>query len=208
VWGAAATTRTAAAFGERAQTGGMSAPWAVEQPIETERLRLRPHRMSDVDDLLRFHSDPEVVRYLPWPVRDRPAVLETLAVKVGQHRAEQPGDWLVLAIELRADADHPAAADRDRVIGEVLIKRAGEHDPADETELGFAIAREAWGGGLAGEAARAMLELAAGWGLHSAVAVVAPENEGSRRLVAKLGFEPDGTVVRRGLDLLRFRREL
>jgi len=75
VWGAAATTRTAAASGERAQTGGMSAQWVVEHPIETERLRLRPHRMSDVDDLLRFHSDPEVVRYLPWPVRDRAAVL-------------------------------------------------------------------------------------------------------------------------------------
>ncbi len=194
--------------GGEGQTDGMSAHWEVDEPIETERLRLRPHRMGDVDDLLRFHSDAEVVRYLPWPLRDRAAVLETLAVKTAQHRAEHPGDWLVLAIELRADAGHPAARDQDRVIGEVLVKRAGEHEPADETELGFALARDAWGDGLAAEAARAMLALVAGWGMRSAIAVVVPENEASRRLVAKLGFAPDGSVVRRGVDLLRFRRAL
>ena len=34
---------------------------------------LRAHRMDDLDDLARFHGDPEVVRYVPWPVRDRAA---------------------------------------------------------------------------------------------------------------------------------------
>ena len=45
----------------------------VRLPIETERLVLRAHRTSDLDDLLAFHGDPEVVRFVPWPVRDRAA---------------------------------------------------------------------------------------------------------------------------------------
>lgn len=52
-------------------------------PIRTERLLLRPHRPEDLDDLVRFHSDPEVVRYVPWLVRDRAATEETLQVKLG-----------------------------------------------------------------------------------------------------------------------------
>ena len=46
---------------------------AVDLPLETERLVLRAHRREDLDDLVRFHGDPEVVRYVPWPVRDRAA---------------------------------------------------------------------------------------------------------------------------------------
>ena len=38
---------------------------ALDLPIETERLILRPHRMDDLDDLERFHGDPDVVRYVP-----------------------------------------------------------------------------------------------------------------------------------------------
>ncbi|HEY3567784.1 MAG TPA: GNAT family N-acetyltransferase, partial [Thermoanaerobaculia bacterium] len=44
----------------------------MEAPIlETERLRLRPFRSSDVDDYARLYADPEVVRHLggggqPW----------------------------------------------------------------------------------------------------------------------------------------------
>ena len=50
-------------------------------PLETERLLLRVHRS---EDLVVFHSDPDVVRFVPWPVRDRAATAETLAVKLDQ----------------------------------------------------------------------------------------------------------------------------
>src|SRR5690349_5391041 len=45
---------------------------AFEIPtLETERLRLRPFRDSDLDDYAALHADPEVLRYLgcgpePW----------------------------------------------------------------------------------------------------------------------------------------------
>ena len=98
-------------------------------PIETERLVLRPHRMDDLDDLARFHGDAEVVRYVPWPVRDREATEETLRVKLTQTELVAHGQWLVLAVELRATG---------RVIGEVLLKWASD----GQGEVGFAFAVE------------------------------------------------------------------
>jgi RimJ/RimL family protein N-acetyltransferase len=35
--------------------------------IKTERLRLRPFSLQDVDDVLSYASDPEWARYLPVP---------------------------------------------------------------------------------------------------------------------------------------------
>ena len=44
--------------------------------IETERLVLRPMLMSDVDDLYEYQSNPEIVRYIPWPARTMAQVKE------------------------------------------------------------------------------------------------------------------------------------
>ncbi len=53
-------------------------------PLRTERLDLRPHRPDDLEDLFAFHSRPEVVRYVPWPLRDREQTRAALQVKLGQ----------------------------------------------------------------------------------------------------------------------------
>ena len=33
--------------------------------LETQRLLLRRLRMSDLDDLVAFYSDPDVIKYIP-----------------------------------------------------------------------------------------------------------------------------------------------
>ncbi|WAB81428.1 GNAT family N-acetyltransferase [Microcella daejeonensis] len=167
------------------------AAWSIDDPVETPRLLLRPHRATDVDDLLVFHSDPEVTRFLPWPVRDRAAVAETLQTKLTQHRAAADGDWLVLAIEVRESG---------RVIGEVLLKR----DPR-VAELGFALSRAHWGMGYGSEAARAMLDLGRRFGVAAFTAVADPRNTASARLLVGLGFVPAGRSERNGLELQVFR---
>ena len=40
-------------------------------PIRTERLVLRPLEASDAADVFEYQRLPEVIRYLPWPERDR-----------------------------------------------------------------------------------------------------------------------------------------
>lgn len=162
---------------------------ALDLPIRTERLVLRPHRMDDLDDLARFHGDPEVVRYVPWPVRDRAATEETLRVKLTQTELVAHGQWLVLAVEVR---------ETGRVVGEVLLKWASDR----QGEVGFAFARDAQGQGYAAEAASAMLRLGFDdLGFHRITAVVVEGNEPSVRLLGRLGFRREARFV----DGVRFK---
>jgi len=155
----------------------------VSLPIETERLLLRPHRSDDLDDLVAFHSDPDVVRFVPWPVRHRAATAETLAVKLDQAELREIGQWLVLAVEHR---------ETGRVIGEVLLKWASER----QGELGFALARDVHGHGYAGEAGTAVLDLAfRDLGFHRVSAVVIEGNDASVRLLGRLGFRQEARLV-------------
>ena len=152
-------------------------------PLTTERLVLRPHRPDDLDDLVHFHSDPEVVRYVPWPVRDRAATEETLQVKLGQTVLEEHGQWLVLAVEL---------SESGTVIGEVLLKWASDR----QGELGFAFSRDHQGQGYAAEAAAAMLRLAFDvLGFHRVSAVCIEGNTASTRLLGRLGFRQEARFV-------------
>ncbi|MEZ0577500.1 GNAT family N-acetyltransferase [Nocardioides sp. MH1] len=156
-----------------------------DYPILTPRLALRPHRPDDLEDLLAFHSDPEVVRYIPWPVRDREATRAALDVKLGQGVLDGPDQWLVLAVEVR---------ETGVVIGEVLLKWASaEHRSG---ELGFAFGRAHHGQGYAAEAAEAVLRLGfEDLDLHRITAVCVEGNVASARLLRRLGFEQEARLV-------------
>ncbi|MFC9691502.1 GNAT family N-acetyltransferase [Kribbella sp. NPDC056951] len=147
-------------------------------PLRTERLDLRAHRRDDLDDLLAFHSNPDIVRYVPWPVRDRELTREALEKKLTQDRLTEEGQWLVLAIELR---------ETGTVIGEVLLKWASEADR--QGEIGYALHAGYHGKGYASEAAREMLRLGfEDLGLHRIVAVLDDRNTASAQLLERLGM--------------------
>ncbi|MEV6287735.1 GNAT family N-acetyltransferase [Kribbella sp. NPDC051770] len=157
----------------------------LDYPIRTERLDLRPHRREDLDDLLAFHSDPDVVRYVPWPVRDRAQVEAALEVKLGQGELTEPGQWLVLAIELR---------ETKTVIGEVLLKWASETDR--QGELGYALNTAYHGRGLAAEAADAMLRIGfEELKLHRIYALIIDGNTASAQLATRLGMHQEAHLV-------------
>jgi hypothetical protein len=69
----------------------------LEIPIlETERLRLRAFRKSDLDSYLALHTDPEVMRYLvgvgpvPW---DKGRCWRHIAFQLGHWQLEGSGVW-------------------------------------------------------------------------------------------------------------------
>lgn len=149
--------------------------------LETARLLLRPFQIADLDDLHAVQGDPEVVRYLPWPVRTR----------------EQSRTWLQARIDapdLRADDDAVAYAverrhDR-RVIGSItLFLRSVEHR---QGEVGFAFERPAQGQGYAFEASQAVVDLAfLRLGLHRITGCTDSRNEPSARLLRRLGMRQE-----------------
>ncbi|MFC0626442.1 GNAT family N-acetyltransferase [Kribbella deserti] len=156
-----------------------------DYPVRTQRLDLRPHRRDDLDDIYAFHSLPEVVRYVPWPLRDREQTRAALEVKLGQGALTEPGQWLVLAIEYR---------ETGTVIGEVLLKWASAADR--QGEVGFALHPAYQGRGLAAEAADAMLRLGfEDLGLHRIIGVCIDANIASAQLLARLGMSREGHLI-------------
>lgn len=159
-------------------------PWAPALPLRTQRLLLRAHRLTDLDDLAVFHGDERTTRYLPWPVRSRDDTRTALLKKLSQHRAAAEGDWLVLAIEEVASG---------RVIGEVDLMRG----PAGSADLGYVVRRDREGLGLASEAVREMLRLATEeLGVRTIDAHIEPANTASERFAQRHGFvrHPEGDL--------------
>jgi RimJ/RimL family protein N-acetyltransferase len=141
--------------------------------------------MDDLDDLYAFHSRPEVVRYTPWPVRDREQTRVALEAKLTQDALTEPGQWLVLAIELR---------ETGTVIGEVLLKWASDTDR--QGEIGFALHTDYQGKGLAAEAAREVLRLGfEELGLHRICAVLDDRNKPSAQLLERLGMRREAHLI-------------
>jgi RimJ/RimL family protein N-acetyltransferase len=149
--------------------------------LETPRLWLRWPRICDAAALHKFCSRWEVVRYtarIPHPYPPGSAERFIYAAR----EANSAGRDLTLVmtpIKGKSDA-----------IGSISLESRGR----DRLVLGYALAPEAWGKGLATEAAEAMIDAA--FGLTSTVEILASvrvENEASRRVLEKCGFAFVGT---------------
>lgn len=164
-----------------AQASSASCGLRPDYPLRTARLDLRPHHRDDLEDLLAFHSQPEGVRYVPWPVRDREQTRSALEAKLAQGVLTEPGQWLVLAMQVR---------ETSKVIGEVLLKWGSAVNR--EGEIGFAVHTGYHHQGYATEAANAMLRLGFNdLDLHRIIAVCLAENVSSIRLLRRLGMRQE-----------------
>lgn len=142
--------------------------------METERLILRRYMDSDLEDLHRYLSDPEVVRFEPY----RPMTME----EAGEELKRRMDSDEMIAVELK---------DSGRLIGNVYL---GRRD-FEALELGFVFNREYWGRGFASESCRAVIERAFADGAHRIFAECDPENENSWRLLEALGFRREGHLL-------------
>jgi RimJ/RimL family protein N-acetyltransferase len=146
----------------------------------TERLALRRWRAADEAALAAIDGDPEVTRYLGHPI-DRAATAAFYA-RVQQHWAEHGFGFY--AVESR----EPAIA--GRFIGFVGVGYPTFlPELAARLELGWRLARHAWGRGLATEAATAVRDHAFEvLGLAELISIIHPDNVRSQRVAAKLGM--------------------
>ena len=139
--------------------------------IETERLILRPLTVSDAADAFEWHGDPEVNRYMVYP----------LYTDVEQSRAWIAGlapDENEFGFELKSTG---------KVIGAGGIKYiAGEN----AWELGYNLNRAYWGMGYATEASKALIRWAYDTeGARDFIACHATVNAASGNVIRKCGFE-------------------
>jgi RimJ/RimL family protein N-acetyltransferase len=114
--------------------------------LETERLRLRRFTIDDVDRLVALDSDPEVMRFITY---GEPTPRATYAEVILPR-------WFAL-YESSPLLGYWAAEDREAggFLGWFHLRP--DRIDTDEQELGYRLARAAWGRGLATEGAAAVV---------------------------------------------------
>ena len=149
------------------------------------RVHLRGPRTDDADAVFTLFSDTEVMRYWSRPPMTVRAEAEGLIDEIGESFSTRAGfNWMVVRPE------------DDVVIGTVALFR---FEPRHRrAEIGYSLRSDHWGQGLASEAVTVMLDWAMRTlGLHRVEADIDPRNEGSRKLLAKLGFASEGVLRER-----------
>ncbi|MCG2595659.1 GNAT family N-acetyltransferase [Ramlibacter sp. XY19] len=148
--------------------------------LETARLVLRPFTLADHPAYARICADPEVMRYIGTGGPNAPEV--TWRVMAGTLGHWEMLGYGIYAMQLR---DGP------------VIGHAGFIDVPGWPgfELAYLVDRAHWRQGYAGEACRALLDVAR----HTLrkpriVSLVRPANEPSKQLARSLGALPEGTV--------------
>jgi RimJ/RimL family protein N-acetyltransferase len=151
---------------------------------ETERLRLeRWGAPEHTAALVELNKDPEVMRFLGGPADEETS--EAMSARIASHwEAHGFGLW---AAVVKATG---------RPVGFVGLCHPHWH-PAfgSQVEVGWRLARDAWGHGYASEAAAAALQ--AGWvgGLEEVIAFVDPGNDRSLAVTQRIGMEQVGETV-------------
>lgn len=149
--------------------------------IQTDRLRLRGHRIDDFDDSFAMWSDPAVTRFIGGKPSSEQQTWSRLLAYVGHWQLLGFGYW---ALEEKASG---------RFVGELGFadfRRDIEASAKGVPELGWALASRVHGMGYATEAVRA----AVAWGdtqLRSArtFCMIDSQNLASIRVAQKCGYQ-------------------
>ena len=149
--------------------------------VETARMRGTVPGDDDLPFLCELLSDPLVGETMGG-VRNPDQVAEILAGHRQAWERDGFGYWIW----------------RDRQTGEPIARGGpdrAEVEGEPVVELGWVVASHRWGEGLATEIGRASIDAAARLGIEEVVAYTLPHNQGSRRVMEKLGMTYDRTFV-------------
>lgn len=157
----------------------------LELPLTTGRLTLRRHVETDLDELHRLHSHPDVARYMYWGPWSRGVSIERLGKRMQQTVPVADGQALDLAVQRTDDGAY---------VGEVHLHVVSEQHQC--AELGFAFHPEHHGHGYAREAATAMLGLAFDTlGFRRVIGRCAAANAASAGLMERLGLRREAHLI-------------
>jgi RimJ/RimL family protein N-acetyltransferase len=146
------------------------------QVLETERLRLRHFDTADAEFIIRLLNEPSFRKYIgDKGVRSVDDAKRYL--RDGPIESYRRFGFGLNRVELKSSGE---------AIGMCgLVKR----EKLDDADIGYAFLEKHWSNGYARESAEAVLEHARHTlGLGRIVAIVTPGNQGSIRLLEKIGL--------------------
>ena len=167
--------------------------------IETERLKMRRHRLDDFPASAAIWADPVVTRY----IGGRPLSGEESWARLLRHA----GHWSLMGFGYWA-IEEKTTGNLVGEVGFVDYKRDLEPSLDGVPELGWIFSSRVHGRGYATEAARAALA----WGQahftsKRTVCLIHPENLASIRVADKCGYREYGRSPYKGHTVILFARE-
>jgi RimJ/RimL family protein N-acetyltransferase len=147
--------------------------------LTTPRLALRRFSPADIDWLAALYADPEVMRYLGG-ARDRASAEALLYSRILGYYDEHPGFGIWITLE-RATGAPLGFHLLNRIRGESII------------QIGFVLARAAWGRGVGTEMATALLRYGfTDLNLPRIAGMADLNNHASQHVLTKIGLERRG----------------
>jgi ribosomal-protein-alanine N-acetyltransferase len=164
----------------------MSAAFRTER-LDAEPLSLSAHEQ----ELAALHADERVMRTMGGSA----ATPSRAWIERNLRHGREPGLGIFVFRERESDA----------FVGRGAIRRI-EIGGSEEVEVGYAVAADRWGRGLATEMAEGLVAHAEDSGLRGLVAYTEPTNAASRRVMEKVGFRFERDVEHHGRAQVLYRR--
>lgn len=147
--------------------------------LETERLALRHFTAGDLDWLADLYADPDVTRYLGG-TRTRAQIEDMLRTRILEYYDAHPGLGIWTTIE-RATGDVVGFHLLNHIQGESIV------------QVGFSLAKPAWGRGYATEMAAALVRYGfVDLEIHRITGIASLGNVASQRVLEKIGLRRRG----------------
>jgi RimJ/RimL family protein N-acetyltransferase len=174
--------------------------------LRTERLALRHWNESDLAAFFDLYSRDDVTRWLgPHPRRPVGTGEEARDRLLRWHARERGlsdplGMWAIVPFVAGGRPGQP--------VGTLpLMPLSDASGPTGLVEVGWHLHPQHQGRGLATEAARAVLDLAANAGIGEVLALTDLDNVASQRVAARLGMQDEGVTTRWfGLTARQYRK--
>jgi RimJ/RimL family protein N-acetyltransferase len=158
----------------------------------TQRLAVEPLSEAHADELAELHADERV-----------------MATMGGTGTAAESREWLERNLRHADEPGFGVFVFRDpgtrAFVGRGAVRRL-VIGGRDEVEVGYALAADAWGRGLATEMAGWLVAYAAESGTVDLIAYTEPTNHASRRVLEKTGFAYDRDVEHHDRRQVLYRR--
>lgn len=149
--------------------------------MRTDRLLLRAPRPSDSDHLAERRNDPEVAEYQNWSLPYSTDQARAEIARVMAMSGPTNGDWWMMTIADAADST---------VFGDIVCHLG---DNGHTAEIGYSLARSAWGRGYAADAAGALVDLLFDTiGVTRVQALLHPANTASAMVLERIGMLFEG----------------
>ena len=150
--------------------------------ITTSRLILRRARIEDAALMFQnWANDPDVTKYLTWPVHGSVEITKTLLANwVDSYKKDDYYQWMIVLKET------------GEPIGSIMANTVGR---ANSAHIGYCIGEKWWHKGIMSETLKAVMDfLFDEVGYHRIESMHDPNNPHSGAVMRKCGMQYEGTL--------------